>query len=173
MCMHCIFITKTVNLLQYNIKLCFQIYDVILCTGTKGKKEGSRISRGAFMVSTSAALICTRKLHGCITKDTNSLWYCNTQGLSLFSKAPCLYSQLKEMMEKLNLNHDGMYILEIFIFKGHLHLPLYFDICVCLVHVKFCFLYYSFTTPKFEGQIISIYKDDARHIYPTWSPSWR
>lgn len=91
----------------------------------------------------------------------------------LFSKATCLYSQLKEIMEKLNLNPDGRYLLEILVFKGHLHLLLYFDTCVFLAHVKFCFLYYSFTTPKFEGQIISICKDDARHIYPTLSPLWR
>lgn len=59
-----------------------------------------------------------------------------------------VYSQLKEMMEKLNLNPDGMHILEIFIFKGHLHLPLRFDICICIVHVKFYVFYITVLPPR-------------------------
>lgn len=83
MCMQCIFITKTESLVvypthQYTIanyapRFIMLLYALI----PKGKKEGNHICC-AFMVSTSAALICTRDLCSCIGKDTDSLWYYST-----------------------------------------------------------------------------------------------
>lgn len=152
MCMHCIFITKTVNLLQciylkhqYSITSNYASRFIMLLYALvpKGRKK-EVIYLGRYVYGKSICSLDLHKeaarLHYERHKLLVVLWYTGMQSFPSFSKATSLCSQFKEMMEKWNLNPDWMYIFEIFLFKVHLYLQFCFDFCSCQCQILY-FLY--------------------------------
>lgn len=121
------------------------------------KKRGeSCIKTGAFTVSTSATLIWTRKLHSQIIKDTNSLWYCNTQGHRPLHHFLIVLLPVKRNYGEIKFKFWWNVCIRDFYFQRASPSSFVFWRLVSCPCQILCF-----TILKFEGHIISMHKDDA------------